>query len=423
MFSKKECSEEKRESDKKMVTMSESITLAYERVVRSSTTSHIDNIDDTQSGLMAYLPDEVFMSCLVRVSVQDLVNVQFASRSLRDVVHSKEFYEQRKREGTASSFVCMLQPHPETSGCFPGEKNTLSRLSDPVYGVSVFDEGQQVWNRLPLVPGLLEGLPIFTKLIAVNGKLVAMGGWFQSNWEPSTSVFVYNFASQTWRKGADMPTVRSFFACGALEGKIFVAGGHDVDKKALVSADVYDVESDRWSSLPNMKEERDECTGAILNEKFYVISGYRTDMQGAFSKSAEVFDPVTNLWSSIENMWPLETEDSEVLNPGSFAVLGGRLFALHGKEIVVYSSEKSSWSVVDKIPEGEKGEVSPSCITATSHSIVVTGLAKTNDVPSLRALSFIPGHGHGAGGKGQWKILPSDDQFLNIVQTSCAFEM
>jgi len=143
--------------------------------------------------------------------------------------------------------------------------------------------------------------------------------------------------------------------------------------------------------------------------------------KGRFSKSAEVFDPVTNLWSSIENMWPLETEDSEVLNPGSFAVLGGRLFALHGKEIVVYSSEKSSWSVVDKIPEGEKGEMSPSCITATSHSIVVTGLVKTNDVPSLRALSFVPGHG--AGGKGQWKILPSNDQFLNIVQTSCAFEM
>jgi hypothetical protein len=43
------------------------------------------------------------------------------------------------------------------------------------------------------------------------------------------------------------------------ESTVFVAGGHDNQKNALQSAEVYDANADKWRTLPAMAEERDEC--------------------------------------------------------------------------------------------------------------------------------------------------------------------
>jgi N-acetylneuraminic acid mutarotase len=131
-----------------------------------------------------------------------------------------------------------------------------------------------------------------------------IGGWHPSHWKAMNSVFIYDLSSCTWRRGADMPRVRSFFAYSVSpDGLIYVAGGHDDDKNALRAAEAYDVEEDRWEILPPMSQERDECQGVFIDGKFTVISGYATESQGRFEKSAEVYDPSTGFWSKLANMW------------------------------------------------------------------------------------------------------------------------
>lgn len=374
------------------------------------------------SSLISSLPDDVFVQCLIRVPLQGHATLQGVSKGMKSLIQSREYYSMRAEEGTSASFVCMLQPMPMSTEML-AEKSCsfMSASFDPVYGVTLLDVKSGEWERLPAIPGLPRGLPTFCKLVVTMGKLVAMGGWWQSTWEPSRSVFVYDFSSQRWSQGADMPSGRNFFAVASVGSKVVVAGGHDAEKKALATVEAFDVETKLWETMPSMLEERDECTGVVMGGRFYVVSGYGTESQGVFRKSGEVWDPVTGEWKLIANMWPLVSRDSDVANPNSLAAMAGRLYAIYGKEVVVYSAEKNAWAVVDKIPEDtEKGEMTPSSIAATGSSLVITGLTRKNDTATLRTISLTPANG---ATKPQWRTIACDDQFLNLTQTACSFEM
>lgn len=367
----------------------------------------------SEPGLVPALPDEVFRKCLVRVPVQWHANLQKVSRGLRSLVQSAEYYEQRRAEGTSSSFVCMLQPLPRSGD---------ASVFDSVFGITVLDVESGAWERLPAVPGLPGGLPTLAKLVAVEGELVVLGGWWQPAWEPSRAVFRFNFSSQTWRRGADMASARSFFACGALGGRVVVAGGHDGDKKALASAECYDVATNSWSSLRSMRRERDEPTGvAMADGRFVVVSGYGSESQGVFATSGEVYDSATDAWSFVENMWTRGAVDAGVANPSALAAMAGQIYGVHDKEVVVYSPERNAWTVVAKVPEEcEKGDITSCSITAIGNSLVITGLVRKNGTAALRTLRLIPAHGSR---KPEWQTVTCNDQFLNLAQTTCAFEL
>lgn len=100
-----------------------------------------------------------------------------------------------------------------------------------------------------------------------------------------------------------MPGTRSFFAVGEFDGRIIVAGGHDENKNALSTAWEYDASLDEWTELSRISQERDECQGMVIGSEFWVVSGYRTDNQGAFEGSAELMDLKTGEWSRVEEAW------------------------------------------------------------------------------------------------------------------------
>lgn len=132
-------------------------------------------------------------------------------------------------------------------------------------------------------------------------RLVVVGGWDPETWAPTDSVLVYDFLTGAWRRGAAMPGPRrSFFACAAVGGKVFVAGGHDEEKNALRSALAYDPDADAWAALPDMAEERDEPRGLCVDGKFLVVGGYPTPAQGRFVGSAEWFDPAAWAWGPVQ---------------------------------------------------------------------------------------------------------------------------
>ncbi|RVX09774.1 F-box/kelch-repeat protein [Vitis vinifera] len=159
------------------------------------------------------------------------------------------------------------------------------------------------WERIAPVPKYPDGLPLFCQVTSSEGKLVVMGGWDPESYDPVKDVFVYDFTTRRWKQGRDMPSKRSFFAAGELEGRIFVAGGHDDSKNALSTAWVYDVRRDEWSELTRMSDERDECQGVVIGSEFWVVSGYGTESQGGFVKSAESLDLETGRWNRVDEAW------------------------------------------------------------------------------------------------------------------------
>lgn len=114
-------------------------------------------------GLIPALPDDVALQCLLRVPPQAHAHLQRVSRRWRDLVNSPQYYEDRKREGTTTQFVCMLQAvTPQTQSFEKGSGNSSTKPA-PVFGISVLNVQQRTWERLPPIPELPEGLPLFCR--------------------------------------------------------------------------------------------------------------------------------------------------------------------------------------------------------------------------------------------------------------------
>ncbi|KAG2258574.1 hypothetical protein Bca52824_077868 [Brassica carinata] len=278
--------------------------------------------------LISGLPEELATECLVRVPFEFRSSLKSVSRLWRSLVSDGSFDRERRRVGRDESLLCLVQPLTSPSSpvysSVDGEASEKKKeeegvshsqqlqqqprvFSTPLYGLSVYNATLDTWHRVAIP----ERIPLFCECVALQdaGKVLLIGGWDPETLQPVKDVFVLDFSGgRGWKRGKPMSSARSFFACAAVGStKVYVAGGHDDQKNAIRSAEVYDVERDEWSTIPPMTEGRDECHGfsmAAADLGFCVLSGYGTETQGQFRSDAEVYDPVSDSWSVIENVWP-----------------------------------------------------------------------------------------------------------------------
>lgn len=249
--------------------------------------------------LIPGLPEELGLECLTRSHYTTHRVASRVSRQWRELLQSREFYCQRKQSGYTRKMACLVQSIPATvpAAETPKSVNSLS------YGITLFDTVSQTWERLSPIPKYPNGLPLFCQLAGCEGKLIVMGGWDPVSFNPVKDVFVYDFITRQWRQGMEMPSKRSFFAMGTVEGHVYVAGGHDENKNALKSAWAYDVRQDHWTELTPMSQGRDECEGVVVGDEFWVVSGYETNRQGMFESSVESYRVSTGVWKRVEEAW------------------------------------------------------------------------------------------------------------------------
>ncbi|KAI3826366.1 hypothetical protein L1987_00413 [Smallanthus sonchifolius] len=253
--------------------------------------------------LIPGLPDEIALECLTRLHYEAHAVASDVCWRWRRLLQDREFYYHRRKNGFTRKVGCFVQSLPvHFEPSEPGGSGSKPE-KQPKYGLSVFDPVTCDWDQIDPVPRYPDGLPLFCQVASTEGKLVVMGGWNPANWEPLRDVFVYEFTTRCWTQRVSMPSTRSFFAAGACDGKVYVAGGHDESKNALRSAWVYDITTDEWTELTQMSDERDECEGVVFGSEFWVVSGYDTDSQGRFKDSAEVFDITTGTWRRVEGAW------------------------------------------------------------------------------------------------------------------------
>jgi N-acetylneuraminic acid mutarotase len=115
----------------------------------------------------------------------------------------------------------------------------------------------------------------------VNGKIYVIGGRTGHGFILSATntdvVEEYNPVSNTWNVPKErMPTARSGGASGTDGRRIYVAGG-EVTTKELVGAfravEAYDPVTNSWSKLLSMPMPRHGVAGAVLGNRFHLVSG------------------------------------------------------------------------------------------------------------------------------------------------------
>ncbi|MDA2934897.1 hypothetical protein MYX82_11230, partial [Acidobacteria bacterium AH-259-D05] len=141
--------------------------------------------------------------------------------------------------------------------------------------VEQYDPSSDTWTTKADLPTLRSHL--VTQV--VGGKIYAIGGWDRRDRLVTvfSSVAVYDPATDTWTKRADMPTPRSVAASSVVNGKIYVIGGTTVvgtgNGHTLQTVEVYDPETDTWTQEVDMPTARGWLSASLVDGKLYAIGG------------------------------------------------------------------------------------------------------------------------------------------------------
>jgi DNA-binding CsgD family transcriptional regulator/N-acetylneuraminic acid mutarotase len=152
-------------------------------------------------------------------------------------------------------------------------------------------------------------------LVAADNRLYAIGG--ESADGITGQVTVYDATSNGWLPAADKPTPVSNVAGGLINGRIYVPGGlvgsppgtaastavpgpsavprPSVDQTQVTSlVEVYDPQSDTWSTAAPLPAPRAAYGLAVAGNKLYLFGGWDGSRYRA---ETFVYDATTNAWS------------------------------------------------------------------------------------------------------------------------------
>lgn len=122
-------------------------------------------------------------------------------------------------------------------------------------------------RRLPDLP-----VPVCRPGAAIlNNRLYIVGGEEPSG-RRTPAVQIFDFETETWSRGADMPVAREghIFAHGGL---LYAPGGYD-GTWAIRDFQVYDPASDAWRSLPDLPVKASAFQGVVVDDSLYLFGDY-----------------------------------------------------------------------------------------------------------------------------------------------------
>jgi N-acetylneuraminic acid mutarotase len=139
---------------------------------------------------------------------------------------------------------------------------------------------------------------------SVNGKIYVIGGRighaFVTVSSNSDIVEEYDPATDTWAGlKAKIPTPRSGGGWATYNGKIYVAGG-EIATVQLVGAfravEAYDPATNTWTQLPSMPMPRHGVAGAVIGNRFHLVSGQITS-----AAAGGGLDPKLSLYTGLHD--------------------------------------------------------------------------------------------------------------------------
>jgi N-acetylneuraminic acid mutarotase len=186
-----------------------------------------------------------------------------------------------------------------------------------------------------------------TATLLANGKVLVAGG---ANYNTGTfwNTELYDPATNTWSVASNMTTPREWHTATLLpNGKVLVVGGWA--GTSLASVELYDPATNSWSAAGSLVKDRYHHSATLLpSGKVLVAGGYSESSPGATPTevaSAELYDPETNTWSSAGNLTTGAVGHTATLLPnGKVLVAGGLLNTYLQYSSELYDPATNTWS-------------------------------------------------------------------------------
>jgi hypothetical protein len=186
----------------------------------------------------------------------------------------------------------------------------------------LFDPATGMWTATGSMEFAREDASI---TLLTEGRVLVVGGSTGGPFgTPHASAELYDPASGTWTRAADMSIARVDHIAVRLDGgNVLVAGGRG-PMGALASSEIYDPNADAWTPAADMTQVREDHIATLLDDGRVLVSGGDASMTERLA-SAEVYDPSTDSWDPVENDMtdPRVDHVSVRLGDGTVLVAGG----------------------------------------------------------------------------------------------------
>lgn len=153
-----------------------------------------------------------------------------------------------------------------------------------------------------------------------------------------------------------------------VDGRVLIVGGMDAAFTPLRTAEVFDPETNKWTTIGEMRQARTKHSAALLNDGRVMVTGGMNEHLETIG-TTEIFDPETGEWSEYESMRTVRRGHFTLsLNDGRVAVVGGIGQTLGGLGILanivavgallsteIYDPKTDTWSQANDMREGHSG--------------------------------------------------------------------
>ncbi|HUP68811.1 MAG TPA: kelch repeat-containing protein [Acidimicrobiales bacterium] len=171
----------------------------------------------------------------------------------------------------------------------------------------IFDPVTEQWT---FTEALREARNLHTASRLADGRVLVVGGIGTPLIDlahPLSSAEIYDPESQRWSSGGTLSIARTSHTATTLANSdVLVVGGVGGGKGGLVSAELYDADTGTWRATGVPAVPRSGHTAALLEDGRVLIAGagylYPGENAAEPTTTAEVYDPVTSRWSYTSGM-------------------------------------------------------------------------------------------------------------------------
>ncbi|KAJ7562572.1 hypothetical protein O6H91_03G074800 [Diphasiastrum complanatum] len=254
------------------------------------------------------------------------------SKAWNELLKSEQFYNMRARMNLVDTLLLAISEDSQT------ELSSKQLLA--------FDLKHKLRCKFPSPSRELQRHLLFTgyKCIAVGCLFFILGGAFSDEFglHGQRTVTIFNTAKNMWYEGASMNIARSYFACGVIDGLLYVVGGYNCTGEVEISGEVYNVKKNAWSEIAPMPYGLTNIESDAVFQGRLFVKG-RTSTGADDERKVLAYDPCSNLWEVKEEL------ESNLLD-GEFAATSNDLYVLNRSGYIgKYNCASAQWQQVGNI--------------------------------------------------------------------------
>jgi N-acetylneuraminic acid mutarotase len=227
----------------------------------------------------------------------------------------------------------------------------------PTPRADVYDPATNTWRRIANLPAGLSHAGI-----AVDGNNIYFAGGYPIQADgtgltfSTSAVWKYDTSTNTYTSMPALPAARGGGALVRIDRTLHFFGGSSSTRKNAGAHYALNIDTGTtWTTLAPMLVARNHLAGVSLNGKIYAVGGQSGQDAGAiYRNNVDAYDPVTNAWTAVASLPRARSHH----NASTF-VMGGRIIVVGGESaysngrlanVTAYDPATNAWTELTPLP-------------------------------------------------------------------------